>query len=120
MTAAEGSPATTAKERLTQFLKEGKDWERKATNIPGIFLFKLPGLRGRGSPLVAIEINPVDSSGSATKKRGIVIRSGSELEEISRLLTNPKIVQLAKSIDEVNPDVRTSSAKGGSSEIFEI
>ena len=120
MTAAEGSPATTAKERLTQFLKEGKDWERKATNIPGIFLFKLPGLRGRRSPLVAIEINPVDSSGSATKKRGIVIRSGSELEEISRLLTNPKIVQLAKGIDEVNPDVKTSSARGDSSQIFEI
>ena len=68
MTEAEGSPATTAKERLTQFLKDGKDWERKATNIPGIFLFKLPGLRGRGSPLVAIEINPVDSSGSANKE----------------------------------------------------
>jgi hypothetical protein len=120
MKAAEGSPATTAKERLTQFLKDGKDWERKATNIPGIFLFKLPGLRGRGSPLVAIEINPVDTSGSPTKKRGIVIRSGSELEEISRLLTNPKITQLAKRIDGVNPDVRTSSAKGGSSEIFGI
>ena len=113
MTAEKGSPATTAKERLTQFLKDGKDWERKATNIPGIFLFKLPSLRGRGSPLVAIEINPVDSSGSPTKKRGIVIRSGSELEEISSLLTNPKITQLAKRIDEVNPDVRTSSAKGG-------
>ncbi len=52
---AEGSPATTAKERLTQFLKDGKDWERKATNI----------------------------------------------------------TQLAKSIDEVNPDVKISSAKGG-------
>jgi hypothetical protein len=120
MTAAEGSSAMAAKERLTQFLKEGKDWERKATSIPGIFLFKLPGFRGRGSPLVAIEINPVDNSGSPTKKKGIVIRSGSELEEISHLLTNPKIVQLAKSIDEVNPDVKTSSAKGGSSEIFEI
>jgi hypothetical protein len=120
MTAAEGSPATAAKERLTQFLKDGKDWERKATNIPGIFLFKLPGLRGRGSPLLAIEINPVDSSGSATKKRGVVIRSSSELEGISRLLTNPKIAQLAKSIDEVNPDVKSSSAKGDSSEIIEI
>src|SRR5438093_7169030 len=109
MTAAEGSPATKGKERLTQFLKERKDWERKATNIPGIFLFKLPGLRGRGSPLVAIEINPVDSSGSATKKRGIVIRSGSELEEISRLLTNPKIVQIDKSVDEWNPEVQTLS-----------
>jgi len=42
------------------------------------------------------------------------------LEEISRLVTNPKIVQLAKSIDEVNPDVKTSSARGDSSQIFEI
>jgi hypothetical protein len=25
-----------AKERLMQFLKDGKDWERKATNISGI------------------------------------------------------------------------------------
>src|SRR2546430_15698429 len=81
----------------------------------------LGGLRGRGSPLLAIEINPVDSSGSATKKkRGVVIRSSSELEEIKHLLTNLKIAQLAKSIDEVNPEVKTSSAKGGSSEIFEI
>ena len=34
-------------ERLTQFLKEGKDWERKPTTIAGVFLFKLPEYRGR-------------------------------------------------------------------------
>jgi hypothetical protein len=61
----------------------------------------------------------VDSSASATK-RGVVIRSGSELEKISRLLSNPKIAQLAKSIDEVNPEVETFSAKGSSPKIFEI
>jgi hypothetical protein len=33
----------SADQRLTQFLKEGKDWERKATSIPGIFLLRLPG-----------------------------------------------------------------------------
>jgi hypothetical protein len=63
----------------------------------------------------------VDSSASTTK-RGVVIRSGSELEleKISRLLSNPKIAQLAKSIDEVNPEVETFSAKGSSPKIFEI
>jgi hypothetical protein len=32
----------TVNERLLQFLKEGKDWERKTTNIHGVFLLKLP------------------------------------------------------------------------------
>ncbi len=35
----------SADQRLTKFTKEGKDWERKATSIPGIFLLRLPGLR---------------------------------------------------------------------------
>ena len=34
-------------EKLGQFLEEGKDWERKPTNVSGIFLFKLPEYRGR-------------------------------------------------------------------------
>jgi hypothetical protein len=28
--------------RLMEFLQNGKDWERKQTNIPGIFLIRLP------------------------------------------------------------------------------
>jgi hypothetical protein len=32
-----------------------------------------------------------DSSGSATKKRGVIIRSGSELGQINNLLSNPKL-----------------------------
>jgi hypothetical protein len=36
-----------------------------------------------------------------TKKRGVVIRSSSKLEQINNLLLNPKLPQLAKNIDEV-------------------
>ena len=109
---------SAADQRLMQFLKEGKDWERKATSIPGIFLLRLPGLKST-APSLAIEINPVDSSGFATKKRGVVIRSSSELEEITKLLTNPKLPQLAKSMDEVNPEVRGPTI-AKQSDIFEI
>jgi hypothetical protein len=109
---------SAADQRLMQFLKEGKDWERKATSIPGIFLLRLPGLKST-APSLAIEINPVDSSGFATKKRGVVIRSSSELEEITKLLTNPKLPQLAKSMDEVNPEVRGPTITE-QSDIFEI
>jgi hypothetical protein len=106
-------------QRLTQFLKEGKDWERKATNIPGIFLLRLPGLKSI-APSLAIEINPVDSSGSPTKKRGVVIRSSFELEQINKLLSNQKLAQLAKSIDEVNPEVRRGPQTTKESVVFEI
>jgi len=104
-------------ERLAQFLKSAKDWERKATNIPGVFLLKLPTFKGRPS-LVAIEINPVDSTGAVTKKRGIVIRSRSEYDQINNILTNDKISELASSIDEVNPEIK--SVPKSTEVIFEI
>jgi hypothetical protein len=96
-------------ERLTQFLSQGNDWERKVTSIPGVFLLKLPTFKSRPESIV-IEVNPIDTSGSPTKKRGIIIRSSSELEQIRNILTNVKLEQLAKSIDEVNPEVKTSAA----------
>lgn len=105
-------------ERLVQFLKNGKDWERKATSIAGVFLLRLPTFKGR-SASIAIEINPVDASGSVTKKRGIVVRSAPELDEISRLLSNPKLAEMAKMIDEVNPAEVKSTPKG-SLDVFEI
>ncbi len=105
-------------ERLTQFLSQGNDWERKVTSIPGVFLLKLPTFKSRPESIV-IEVNPIDTSGSPTKKRGIIIRSSSELEQIRNILTNVKLEILAKSIDEVNPEVKTSTAKD-SSDIFQI
>ena len=108
----------TEDERLVRFLKEGKDWERKATNIPGIFLLKIPPSRSNSSSIY-IEINPVDSFGSPTKKRGIIIRSVSELQQISEILTNPKIAQIATVIDEINPKSKGSFTKTDT-DIFEI
>ncbi len=110
--------AEQANGRLKQFLNEGRNWERKATNIPGVFLFRLPASKGRPASLT-IEINPVDTYGSVTKKRGIVIRSSSELGEVSRLLSHPKVGELSKKIDEVNPKRETTTGKGGT-DIFEM
>src|SRR5207237_10203081 len=97
-----------ANERLRQFLNEGRNWERKATNIPGVFLFRLPASKGRPASL-AIEINPVDTYGSITKKRGVVIRSASELDEVSRLVHHPKVGDLSRKIDEVHRIRETST-----------
>jgi hypothetical protein len=53
------------------------------------------------------------------KKRGMVIRSSLELDEISRLLRHPKVSELSKKIDEVNPKREATTGKG-SPDIFEI
>jgi len=105
-------------ERLTGFLKDAKAWERRATNIPGVFLMKLPSSRTRQAA-IAIEINPVDSAGSATKKRGIVVRSASELDEFNRILANQKLVELARKMDLVNPKQKEATSISGS-DVFEI
>ena len=105
-------------ERLAAFLKDARDWERRATNIPGVFLLKLPSSRTRQGA-VAIEVNPVDAAGSATKKRGIVIRSASELNEFNRILGNQKLVELSSKVDEVNPKQKETPT-ATASDVFQI
>jgi hypothetical protein len=97
-------------ERLTQFLKDSSDWERKSTSIQGVFLLKLPSSNAcTWKESIAIEINPVNpSSGFPTKKRGIVIRSASELEQTTHSY-KLKMTELAKRMDEVNPSVKSPS-----------
>ena len=92
-------------ERLSQFLKESEGWERKTTSVLGIFLLKLPSSKtGTRKEALAIEINPINpATFSPTKKRGIVIRSAAELKQITKILTDPKISELARKIDGVNP-----------------
>jgi len=63
---------------------------------------KLSSSRSRQAS-IAIEINPVDAAGSATKKRGKVIKSASELDQFNRILANQKLMELARRIDEINP-----------------
>lgn len=105
-------------ERLAQFLSDARDWEKKATSVPGLFILKLPGLRGN-PPSVVIEINPVDASGSPTKKRGVVIRSAAELQRIKDILSNPKIAELAENMDKVNPQKKEFPSRTGT-DIIEV
>jgi hypothetical protein len=109
--------------KLAQFLREGQNWEKKATNIQGVFALKLPASKQSPSS-IAIEINRTNTTtaGSTfTRKKGIIIRSGSELEQFDQLLSNPKVVELAKKIEAVNPKNKEDTAKNGSNtEVFNI
>ena len=109
-------------DKLAQFLREGQNWEKKATNIQGVFLLKLPASKQSPSS-IAIEINRTNTTAgsSFTRKKGIIIRSGSELEQFDQLLSNPKVVELAKKIEAVNPKNKEDAANTSSNtEVFNI
>jgi hypothetical protein len=89
-------------ESLKLFLEKGKDWERKPTNVPGVFILKIPVYKGRPQRL-CVEINPVDVAGNPTKKRGLVIKNFRGLKELGHLLAEEKLEKLVMGIDEVNP-----------------
>ena len=42
--------------KLADFLKSGKDWERKPTTVPGVFVLRMPPFRGNPVRL-AVELN---------------------------------------------------------------
>ncbi len=96
-------------QRLREFLRSGGDWERSRTSIPGVFVVRLPG-RGPRGPELALEINPVDGQGQPRKRRGYMVRGKAELEELSRILSDPRLARLAEALEAVNPrTVRSDS-----------
>ena len=105
-------------EKLTEFLKTGKDWSRLATTVPGVFVLKLPAYRGSPSRL-AVELNPVDETGKPKKRRGLVLRSTAELQEFRELLQNEKLTKLMSMLDSVNPKVEAVRRRKGE-EIIEL
>jgi hypothetical protein len=89
-------------QRLRDFLRSGGERERSRTSIPGVFVVKLPGRGPRGAEL-ALEINPVDGQGQPRKRRGYMVRGRAELEELSRIISDPRLARLAEALEAVNP-----------------
>ena len=104
-----------AEEKLASFLKDGKDWARMKTNLPGVFILKLPSYKNN-PPRLAVEINPPDKSGNPKKKRGLILRSSQELEEFSKIFQFEKLSSLLKTIDKVNPQTKSEIGE----EVFEV
>ena len=91
-----------SEEKLEEFLETGKDWAKVKTTVPGVFVMKMPGSKNR-EPSLSVEVNPVDASGSPTKRRGLIIRSVDELLEFRNILGNEKVESLLEMLEDVNP-----------------
>jgi hypothetical protein len=109
----------TVDNRLTDFLNEGKDWERKQTNVPEVFLLKLPAFRSRPA-CIGIEIDAMGrGGGGGNRRRGLIIRTKEDIAQLSNILNNDKVMELASALEKVNP-VQTSTSSTIDSEVFEI
>jgi hypothetical protein len=58
-------------------------------------------------------------AGGGNRRRGLIIRSKEEIEQLSNILNNDKVIDLASAVETVNP-VQTSTSSMVDSEIFEI
>ena len=99
-------------EALKDVLRNAKDWERKATTIPGIFILKLPKYK-TAPPRLAVELNPVDEYGKPSKRRGLIIRNSDDLKEYRDIINADKLDKLLEIMDKVNPlGAKKSGAEG--------
>ncbi|MFP3952240.1 MAG: hypothetical protein ACLFVP_08910 [Candidatus Bathyarchaeia archaeon] len=106
-----------SEDKLAEFLEEGEDWGKIKTNVPGIFVIKLPEYKKSPSRL-AVEINPVDASGNTTKRRGLLIKDMYEYDDFKSLITNEKMETLLEMLEDVNPPGVGRDRKG--EEVIEI
>ncbi|KXA95639.1 hypothetical protein AKJ37_06750 [candidate division MSBL1 archaeon SCGC-AAA259I09] len=90
-------------ESLAEFLEDGDDWERKKTSVDGVFILNLPEYKGN-PPRLAIELNPTDSSGNPTKKRGLMMFNTGELEKFREMINEEGLDGVMETITEVNPE----------------
>ena len=105
--------------RLKEFLENGKDWERKQTNIPGVFLIRLPQFRSRPA-CIGIELDMFNRGGGGNRRRGIILRTSEELQQLLGMVTNKKLSQLTSSIEKINPVQQSNMGANLDSEIFEV
>jgi hypothetical protein len=108
-----------SEEKLVDFLKSGKDWARTRTSVLGVFVLKLPPYKSSPARLV-VELNPVDEAGSPKKRRGLVLRSSSELGEFKEIFQDEKLPKLLSMIDKVNPEVKVGRGRKGEEEVIEL
>lgn len=101
-----------SEDKLSSFLKTGPDWGKLKTSVPGIFILKMPAYKSSPARL-AVELNPVDDSGSPTKKRGLVLRSKEELEEYKAIFQFEKLTPLLEQMEKVNPEVKRQVVQKG-------
>jgi hypothetical protein len=95
--------------QLEDHLKNGKDWSKMETPVPGVFVVKVPETKTRPA-LLFIEVNPVKSDGNPMKKKGLFIRNKEMYLAFKEALEEDAIFTILQNIEAVNPEVKGAGA----------
>jgi hypothetical protein len=93
----------SVEESLRRVLQSGRDWQRVSVKgVPGVFVVKAPAYRGRPASLI-IEVNPLGPDGTPTKRRGLMLRSLSELRQFREIISAKRLEEVLEAVEKVNP-----------------
>ena len=95
--------------QLKDHLKNGKDWEKMETPIPGVFVVKVPATKTRPA-LLFLEINPLKNDGKPMKRKGLFIGSKEMYIAFKEALEEDAIFTLIQNVETVNPEIKGSGA----------
>ncbi len=85
------------KKNLVRTIEESGEWERIETTVEGLFVVKPPETNNK--QVVYVELVPT-IKGQTIKRKGIFLKSTTDLEAYIELLTNPKTKELIDVISE--------------------
>lgn len=92
--------------KIREALKDAAPWQKVPTSINGVFLVKTPATGGQET--IMVEINPTDERGNPTKRRGLYLRTNSELERLREIMENEKLKDVLGALEKM---VDTSKRK---------
>ena len=96
--------------QLKTHLKNGADWEKMDTPVPGVSVVKVPATKTRPS-LLFLEINPLKDDGKPMKRKGLFVGSKEMLIKFGEALQDDKVYQLIVELEKVNPEGATTGTK---------
>lgn len=106
--------------RLKEFGKKMKDWDKMKTSVVGVSIVKLPN---KGDELnFGLELIPVNEEGIPLKRKGkgLFITSLEQWEAFKSLLNNKKAQDLIVNIDSMKKPKITKEDSEENEEVFEV
>jgi hypothetical protein len=107
-------------DRLKEFGKEMKDWDKKKTSVSGVTIVKLPS-KG-DEPSFGLEIIPINEAGIPLKRKGkgLFITSLEQWEAFKEIFNNDKALDLINSINDLRRTRVAVAEEAADEEVFEV
>ena len=93
--------------QLKAHLKDGADWEKMETPVPGVNVVKVPATKTRPA-LLFLEVNPLKEDGKPMKRKGLFVGSKEMLIKFGEALNDDKVFQLIGELEKINPQGTTN------------